>query len=57
MDGGEWLDTDGDGVGNNADAYPLDSSKWEEDPDYAMIGVVVALVMISVLAYTRQRHD
>ncbi|RZD36283.1 MAG: hypothetical protein CXT72_01710 [Methanobacteriota archaeon] len=57
MDVEEWLDTDGDGVGNNADAYPLDSSKWEEDPNYAMIGLVGALTMIAVLAYTRQRHD
>ena len=56
MDVEEWLDTDGDGVGNNADAYPLDSTKWEEEPEYLMIGLAGALVAIAILSYTGRRH-
>jgi len=43
-------------VGNNADAYPLDSTKWEEEPEYLMIGLAGGLVALAILTYTGRRH-
>jgi len=30
LDPEEWEDTDGDGVGDNSDAFPLDPEEWED---------------------------
>ena len=45
-----------DGVGDNSDAHPKDSSKWEEDPEYLMIGLAGALVAIVILTFTGRRN-
>ena len=56
MDIDEWIDADGDGIGNNADAYPLDSSKWKKGPNYLIIGFVGALATLAIITYIGRGH-
>ena len=39
------VDSDGDGFSDSADAYPNDSSKWEDD-DYSMILIISAISLL-----------
>ena len=56
MDIYEWIDADGDGIGNNADAHPLDSSKWKKGPNYLIIGFVGALATLAIITYIGRGH-
>ena len=50
MDVGEWNDTDGDGVGDNSDYYPLDESRSEREYPVdllLLVSVVFGLLYIS----------
>ena len=50
VDVGEWNDTDGDGVGDNSDYYPLDESRSEREYPVdllLLVSVVFGLLYIS----------
>jgi len=44
LDPAEWADTDGDGYGDNGDAFPSDASKHLEEDLIGKYGFVIALI-------------
>ena len=51
------MDTDGDGIGDNADAYPFDATKWEEETDIVLfVLTAVVVVLLGLLIYTGRRE-
>ena len=67
LDDSETIDTDGDGVGDNTDAYPQDSTKsvlMNEDESSInlvnitiIVGVILALIVVCLLFATRQKQS
>ena len=67
LDASETTDTDGDGVGDNIDAYPEDSTKsvleTTDDSSTNLVniaivgGVILALIVVFVLFATRKKQS
>ena len=58
MDPEEWDDTDGDGVGDEADFYPEDPSKSERSLLFPSLAILTGLVVIaSIVKWALTRSD
>ena len=49
MTSNEWYDSDGDGVGDNSDAYPDDPASLEGELDNP-IGLIMIIIVVTILA-------
>ena len=62
-DASEWVDTDGDGVGDNFDSFPDDPEKTERSEEalagvfQIAIGGLVFVLTIVILSLSRRRAD
>ena len=57
-DSSEWIDSDGDGYGDNRDWAPFDAEVWDKPTDYKfVIFGVVAVILVVVLSNTTRRHN
>ena len=56
-DSSEWIDSDGDGYGDNRDWAPFDAEVWDKPADYKFVYIgVIAVALIGVLSYTTRRQ-
>jgi len=59
----EAADTDGDGVGDNADAYPSDGTRSEEElsldanTTYLIIAALAVIVLLSLIFFRRGKYE
>ena len=53
----EWNDTDGDGVGDNSDYYPLDGDRWEREWPIAEIMFISFLFGLIFLPDKKKRNE
>tara|TARA_B000000441_G_C21370724_1_gene138458 strand:+ start:188 stop:412 length:225 start_codon:yes stop_codon:yes gene_type:complete len=57
-DSSEWIDSDGDGYGDNRDWAPFDAEVWDKPADYKITYVsAIVVAVIGVLFYTTKRHN